>query len=60
MPKPKARLTKEQFACFDELAALVESLDGSFDEVRERFQVDDQLRVPSEVFNALLQRPERV
>jgi hypothetical protein len=60
MPKPKARLTKEQFAYFDELAALIESLDDSFDEVRARFQEDDQLRVPGEVFNALRQRTERV
>jgi hypothetical protein len=60
MPKPKARLTKEQFAYFDELAALVESLDGSFGKVRARFNGDDQLRVPGKVFNALLQRMEHV
>jgi hypothetical protein len=60
MPKPKARLTKAQFAYFDELAAVIESLDGSFDEVRARFQEEDQLRVPRKVFNALLQRTERV
>lgn len=60
MPKPRARLTKEQFAYFDEIAALIEWLDGSFDELRKRFREDDQLRVPGEVFNALLQRPERV
>jgi hypothetical protein len=60
MPAPKARLTKEQFAYFDELAAVIASLDGSFNEVRARFQGDDQLRVPSEVFNALLQRTDRV
>lgn len=58
MPKPGATLSDEQIEFFDRLAALTRSPDTSFVELRTRYQDDDQLRVPSTVFNAQLQRPE--
>jgi hypothetical protein len=54
------RTLARRLAYFDELAAVIESLDDSFDDVRARFQEEHQLRVPGEVFNALLQKTERV
>lgn len=57
-PRPDEALSDDQLAFFDELAALAREPDGSFDELRQRYEADDRLRVPATVFNALLGRPE--
>ena len=59
MPLQKA-LTDEQFAYFDQLAALTQSLDDTFDTLRTRYNNDEGLRVPQTVFNNLRQQSEGV
>jgi hypothetical protein len=60
MPRPDESLQDDQMAFYDQLAALTGSPDGSFEEMRRRYQSDDRVRVPATVFNALLKRPEAV
>jgi hypothetical protein len=58
MPQPGATLDGSQRAYFDRLAALAFDPDANLDELRQLYEVDAGLRVPTIVFNALLQRPE--
>jgi Transglutaminase-like superfamily len=57
-PQPDQTLQEDQLAFFDELAALVRDPDDSFDELRERYEADGRLQVPTTVFNAILGRAE--
>lgn len=59
-PGPDRHLDAARLAFFDELAALTHEPDASFDELRRRYQADDRLRVPPQVFNALRERVETV
>jgi hypothetical protein len=58
MPQPGATLDGSQRAYFDRLAALAFDPDANLDELRQLYEDDAGLRVPTMVFNALLQRPE--
>ncbi len=60
MPHPDEKLQDEQLEFFDHLAALTRSPNDSFTALRELYAGDDRVRVPSTVFNALLNRPEVV
>lgn len=60
MPKPNEELTKDQIAFFDKLASLTHDLDASFENLRKTYQDDERLRVPESVFNALLNRFEKI
>lgn len=57
-PHPDEALTKEQIAFFDRIAALTRDPDPSFNELRQLFEEDDRLNIPTTVFNSLLQRSE--
>jgi hypothetical protein len=57
-PAPDQALDKDRLAFFDELAALTQDPDSSFDALRRRYQSDDHLRVPPKVFNALREQEE--
>jgi hypothetical protein len=57
-PAVNDTLSAQQLAYFDDLARLTLNPDATFDRAQERFMRDHQLRVPSNVFNALLQREE--
>jgi hypothetical protein len=57
-PRAEQPVEDEQLAFFDRLAAITCAPDSSFDELRDFYAKDDRLRVPSTVFNALLNRPE--
>jgi hypothetical protein len=59
-PKPGHILSDSELAFFDEVAALTQAPDESFDELRERYTSDDRLLVPKTVFNAIRQRPEAI
>jgi hypothetical protein len=59
-PKPNEQLNDDQLAFFDRIAALTREPDGSFDELRRRYDDDERLRVPAIVFNSLLNRAEAV
>lgn len=59
-PSPNEPLNDEQLIFFDTLAALTRDPDASFQELRSLYQGDDRLRVPTTVFNALLNRPETI
>lgn len=58
MPTPHEPLNEEQLAFFDTLAMLTGTPDSAFAELRRRYETDDRIRVPTTVFNALLNRPE--
>ena len=58
MPTSGATLDGSQNAYFDRLAALTSDPDANFGELRRLYEKDPGLRVPSMVFNALLQRLE--
>jgi len=58
MPRPGATLDGSQRAYFDRLAALAFDPDADLDELRQFYEVDAGLRVPTMVFNAQLQRLE--
>jgi Transglutaminase-like superfamily len=60
MPHPGQQLDAGQIAFFDRLAALASSPDSSFDELRALYEGDERVRVPATVFNAVLNRMERV
>ena len=59
-PPPDHELDDEQLAYFDELAETLHDPDASFGALRNSFENDEGLRVPSKVFNPLLDRPEEV
>ncbi|HUD53361.1 transglutaminase-like domain-containing protein [Parvibaculum sp.] len=60
MPEPGAHLTEDQHALLDRLAALTREPERSLAELRHLYETDERLRVPSIVFNAVLNRPETV
>lgn len=60
IPRPGLALSGSQLAFFDRLAALTATPDGSFDELRAMYDGHDELRVPPQVFNALLNRVETI
>jgi Transglutaminase-like superfamily len=51
-------LDNEGKVFFDELAALTQDPEATFDALRERYQADERLRVPPRVFNALREQVE--
>lgn len=59
-PGPDRPLDAARLAFFDDLAALTREPDACFDELRRRYESDDRLRVPPQVFNALRERVEPV
>jgi hypothetical protein len=60
MPRPGEALERDQLAFFDRIAALTRTPEASFDELRKLYEGDDRLRVPSTVFNGVLNRAEAV
>jgi hypothetical protein len=58
MPQPGDAMDEARLAYFDELAALTHDPDAHFEELRQRFESEDGLRVPENVFNAVLGRME--
>ena len=60
MFRPGDTADAEQLALFDRLAALTQSPDASFAELRELYEQGPDLKVPPTVFNAVLNRPEAV
>lgn len=59
-PKPDEPMSNEEIAFFDKLARLSRDPDESFEELRKLYAEDDKVRVPTTVFNALLERVEAV
>ena len=59
-PRPGETLDREQLAFFDRLAALTRAPDASFADLHGLYDEDDRLRVPRQVFNARLNRPEPI
>ncbi len=57
-PRANQSLDDNQLAFFDRLAALTREPDASFAELRALYDSDDRLRVPTTIYNALLNRPE--
>jgi hypothetical protein len=60
MLRPGETAGAEQLALLDRIAALTQSPDTSFGELRALYERDPQLKVPATVFNAVLNRPEAV
>jgi hypothetical protein len=58
--EPGGEPTDAQLAFFDGVAALTVDVDGRFEELRERYETDEQLRVDREVLNVLRGRVEAV
>jgi hypothetical protein len=59
-PSPSEPLNDDQLDFFDTLAAFTHNPDASFEELRNRYEKDECLRVPDTVFNAVLNRSEAV
>ena len=59
MPMPDTLISNDDFALFDCLAALTQTPDSAFAQLRELCQ-DDRLRVPPVVRNAVRQRDEAI
>jgi nucleotide-binding universal stress UspA family protein len=59
-PRPEEQMHAEQLALFDTLAPLSRDPDASFDVLRKVYAEHAHLRVPATVFNALLNRAERI
>jgi len=59
-PLPDQVLNDEQFTFFNRIAAMTREADSAFEDLRESYSGDDRLRVPETVFNAVLNRPERL
>jgi Transglutaminase-like superfamily len=57
-PRPDESLGEGQIAFFDGLASLTSTPDAPLDALRTSYEGDDRLRVPTTVFNALLNRSE--
>jgi hypothetical protein len=60
MPRPDEPLPNDRLGFFDRVAALTRAPDTAEAELRALYEGDDRLRVPSHVFNAVLQRQEAV
>ncbi|HVU89329.1 MAG TPA: transglutaminase-like domain-containing protein [Pirellulales bacterium] len=60
MPQPGESLDDAAIAFFDRLAELTRDPDAAHDELCLLYESDQRLRVPSVVFNAVLERPEEV
>ncbi|WP_460405476.1 transglutaminase-like domain-containing protein [Actinophytocola sediminis] len=60
MPGPHDRIDEDRVALFDRLAALTETPDDSFEDLRRHYESDDRLRVPQTVHNLLRSRNERL
>jgi hypothetical protein len=60
MPKPNESIEGDQLGFFDRLAELTRLPDRSIDDLRELYNSDDRVCVPATVFNASLNRPEKV
>jgi hypothetical protein len=60
MAGPDESIGDERLELFDRLAALTRAPDHAFPELRELYESDGRLRVPSTVFNAVLNRPEAI
>jgi hypothetical protein len=60
MPGPNEAIHNDQLAFFDRLAALTRTPDTAFSDLRKLYEGDDRLHVPATVFNALLNRPEKI
>jgi hypothetical protein len=60
MPKPGDSLRDDQLTFFDQLAAITQAPDESFEELGRLYDSDDRLRVPATVFNSVLHQPETV
>ena len=59
-PSPDTTLSDEELDFFDEIALLTADPDANIDALRRRFAQDARVRLPETVFNALLQREEKV
>ena len=59
-PLPDAIFSQEQLAFYDQLASLTQAPDENFDTLRDLYNSDNRLRVPSTVFNNLRQTSEVV
>ena len=57
---PGEEPTDEHLRLFDTVAELTIDPDTTFDELRHRYEADDKLRMPGEVFNYLRQQLETV
>ncbi len=55
-----AEITPEKYALFDRVAALTQTPDAHFAEMRALYKDAAELRVPTQVFNAMRQQMETV
>jgi Transglutaminase-like superfamily len=60
MPRPDESLSDDQLAFYDRLADLTQVPDRNFGSLRELHDGDERVRVPTSVFNALLNRSEEI
>jgi hypothetical protein len=60
MVQPDEPLRDDQLVRLDQLAALTHAPDASFVELRTLYESDEHLRVPTTVFNAVLNRSEAI
>lgn len=60
MARSDEPLDNDRLALFDRLASLTRVPDGTFTELRGLYDGDERLRVPAQVFNAVLNRVERI
>lgn len=60
MPKPNESIEGDQLGFFDRLAQLTRLPDRSVDDLRELYKSDDRVCVPRTVFNAVLNRTEKI
>jgi hypothetical protein len=58
--EPAGEPTDAQLAFFDKVAELAVNVDSRFEDVRKRYDTDEELRVGTEVFNVLRGRMEAV
>lgn len=59
-PASDGALSPQTLALFDRLAMLTLDADARFDEIRALYETDPELRVPAQVFNAVLNQVETV
>jgi len=59
MPQPDETMTDEKLAFFDSLSELTLDPDTHFEDLRAAFK-DERLAIPPVVFNAVLNRPDKV
>jgi Transglutaminase-like superfamily len=60
MPSQGEQFTKEKLDFFSHLAVLTRSPDELFEELRKLYDEDERVQVPPTVFNAVLNRPEKI